>query len=112
VLLRANSTGTDQLLLIVIGKYRRSRRFKSVRHLSCQYHHNVKVRMTREAFSMWILSLECRMKTKSKILPVTDKCLEHKNVPRNVKNVKCVFLLPKCTSILRPLDQGIINAAK
>jgi hypothetical protein len=59
------------------------------------------------------LSLERRMKEeKRKILLLIDNCSAHKNVPRHVENIKVVFLPPNCTSILQPLDQGIIHATK
>jgi hypothetical protein len=68
--------------------------------------------MMREAFSMWILSLECPVKTqKWKILLVTGNFSAHKEVPQNAKTTQCVSLLLNCTSIMRHPDQGIINSA-
>jgi hypothetical protein len=113
ILLCTNSTGTDKLLPLVIGKYRSPRCFKNVHNLPCEYHHNAKAWMTGEIFQEWILSLERRMKAeKREILLLIDNCSAHKNVPRHVENIKVVFLPPNCTSILQPLDQGIIHAAK
>lgn len=61
---------------------------------------------------MWILSLECPVKTqKWKILLITGNFSAHKKVPRNAKTAQCVSLLLNCTSIMRPPDQRIINAA-
>jgi len=68
--------------------------------------------MKREAFNMWILSLECPVKTKKrKILLATGNFSAHKKVPRNAKTAQCVSLLLNCTSTMRPPVQGIINAA-
>jgi hypothetical protein len=68
--------------------------------------------MTRKAFNTWILSLECPVKTKKrKILLITGNFSAHNKVSRNARTAQCVSLLLNCTSIMRPPDQGIINAA-
>jgi hypothetical protein len=40
ILLCTNSTGTDKLLPLVIGKYRSQQCFKNVHNLPSKYHHN------------------------------------------------------------------------
>lgn len=42
---------------------------------------------------------------------LVDKCAEHFLIT-NLYNVKVEFLPPNCSSILRPLDQGIIKHVK
>jgi hypothetical protein len=66
-----------------------------------------------DVFQELILSLEHQMKAaKWKILLLIDNCLAHTNEPRHVENITVVFLSPNCTSILQPLDHGIIQVQK
>jgi len=46
------------------------------------------------------------------ILLIIDNCSSHNCVPRHLEHVKVLFLPPNTTSILQPLDQGIIHAVK
>jgi hypothetical protein len=47
-----------------------------------------------------------------KILLFLDQCAAHPQDASYLKNVKVVFFTPNCTSILQPLDQGIIRSFK
>ena len=109
-LLCTNSTGMDKLKPFIIGK---PRCFKGVQHLPCEYRHNTKAWMTSVVFEEWLLCLERRMKAeKRRILLIIDNCSSHNCVPRHLEHVKVLFLPPSTTSILQPLDQGIIHAVK
>jgi hypothetical protein len=49
---------------------------------------------------------------KRRILLIIHNCSSHNCVPRHLEHVKVLFLPPNTTSILQPLDQGIIHAVK
>ena len=49
---------------------------------------------------------------KRSILLIIDNCSSQNCVPRHLEHVKVLFLPPSTTSILQPLDQGIIHAVK
>ena len=112
-LLCTKSTGTDKLKPLIIGKFGKLRCFKGVQHLPCEYRHNSKAWMTSVLFEEWLLCLERRMKAeKRRILLIIDNCSSHNGVPRHLEHVKVLFLPPSTTSILQPLDKGIIHAVK
>ena len=61
----------------------------------------------------WLLCLEIRMKDQERrILLIIDNCSSHNCVPRHLEYVKVLFLPPNTTSILQPMDQGIIHTLK
>ena len=108
-----NSTGTDKLKPLIIRKFGKSRCFKGVQHLPCEYRHNTRAWMTSVVFKEWFLCLERQMKAeKRRILLIIDNCASHNCVPHHLEHVKVLFLPPSTTSILQPLDQGIIHAVK
>lgn len=112
VLFCCNSTGTEKLKPLVIGKSAKPRCLKNVVSLPCDYRANKKAWMTRELFTQWLLQLDDAMKKKGrKILLIVDNCSAHV-VNMRLSNVKLEFLPPNCTSLLQPLDQGIIRCVK
>lgn len=112
VLFCCNSTGTEKLKPLVIGKSAKPRCLKNVVSLPCDYRANKKAWMTRELFTQWLLQLDDAMKKKGrKILLIVDNCSAHV-VNVRLSNVKLEFLPPNCTSLLQPLDQGIIRCVK
>ena len=77
-LLCTNSTGTDKLKPLIIGKFGKPRCFKGVQHLPCEYRQNTKAWMTSVVFEEWLLCLERRMKAeKRRILLIIDNCSSH-----------------------------------
>ena len=46
-----------------------------------------------------------------KKLMLVDNCPAHPKVER-LQSIELVFLLPNCTSVLQPMDQGIIRLFK
>ncbi|XP_071043603.1 tigger transposable element-derived protein 6-like [Parasteatoda tepidariorum] len=109
VLLCANSTGTDKLKPFVIGKYAKPRCFKNVTSLPVDYKANKRAWMTEEIFNNWLLDVDKEMKRKKKkIALLVDNCTPHNNPP----NIKLFYFPPNCTSILQPLDLGIIKCFK
>ena len=51
------------------------------------------------------------LKQKRKIVLLVDNCTAHPNL-ENLKSIKLVFLPPNATSVLQPLDQGVIRSLK
>ena len=101
-LLCTNSTGTDKLKPLIIGKFGKPRCLKEVQHLPCEYRHNTKAWMTSVVFKEWLLCLERRMKAeKRRILLIIDNCSCHNCVPCHLEHVKfysCLQVLPQFCS--------------
>ncbi|XP_003737359.1 tigger transposable element-derived protein 6-like, partial [Galendromus occidentalis] len=111
-LLCCNASGTDKRKLFVIGKSAKPRCLKNVRSLPCLYRGNKRAWMTRELFSEWLLKFDRQMKAeKRNVLLLLDNCSAHNVVPR-MTNIRVEYFPPNCTSILQPLDLGIIRAVK
>ncbi|KAH8032995.1 hypothetical protein HPB51_004917 [Rhipicephalus microplus] len=84
----------------------------NVLSLACQYRANQPAWMTRELFTEWLLTLDEKMRKESRhILMIVDNC-SARIVNVRLTHVRLEFLLPNCTSILQPLDQGIIRSVK
>lgn len=108
----ANMTGSDKRKLLVIGKSQNPRCFKNVKTLPVDYHANKKSWMTSEIFEQTIRKWDKELLRKQKkILLVVDNCPAHPTL-ENLKSIKLVFLPPNCTSVLQPMDQGIIRSLK
>jgi len=68
--------------------------------------------MTKDFFSEWLHSVDASMrKQKRKILLFIDNCTAHGDIP-TLRNVNINFLPANTTSVLQPLDQGIIRNFK
>jgi len=68
--------------------------------------------MTSEIFKKWLLSLSSELQKKNrKILLLLDNCSSHK-IPFAIKNIELLYLPKNTTSILQPLDAGIIKSFK
>ncbi|XP_023228548.1 tigger transposable element-derived protein 4-like [Centruroides sculpturatus] len=108
----ANMTGTDKRKLLVIGKSKNPRCFKNIKTLPVNYKANKKSWMTSEIFEEEIRKWDKELIGKrKKVLLLVDNCPAHP-ILENLKNIKLVFLPPNCTSVLQPMDQGIIRSLK
>jgi len=108
----ANMAGTDKLPLLVVGKFQNPRCFKNVNTLPVQYYANKKAWMLSDIFKKWVQQLDNKMTLLGrKILLFVDNCPAHPEVP-GLKAVNLQFLPPNTTSVLQPMDQGIIRALK
>lgn len=99
---------------LVIGKAKKPRCFKNInpKDLSVHWHSNKKSWMTKDIMTNWLISLDQRMLRKNrKILLFLDNASSHPPALK-LKSVKLVFLPPNATSLLQPLDQGIIRSFK
>lgn len=112
VLLCANMDGTDKRKLLVIGKSQNPRCFKNVKVLPVNYRANKKAWMTSSIFEEEIRRWDTELaKKQKKALLLVDNCPAHPALG-NLKSIKLVFLPPNCTSVLQPLDQGVIRSFK
>ena len=98
---------------LVIGKADKPRCFKNMDKLSLPvtYAHNKKAWMTSHIFEKWLRDFDERMKKAGRnILLFLDNATCHPAVA--LSNIKLVFLPPNTTSVLQPMDQGIIQTVK
>lgn len=108
----ANMDGSEKLPLLMIGKSANPRCFKNVKTLPVQYKNNKKAWMTSEIFSEWLSKLDKKFrKEKRKVLLFIDNCTAHNNVP-NMSNVTVIWFPPNMTSVIQPMDQGVIKNLK
>ena len=112
VLLCANSDGTDKRVPVVIGKSAKPRCFKNVKNLPVTYYANTKAWMTSEIFRDILNRLDRSFRAQGrKILLFVDNCAAHPS-DMSLKNIKVVFYPPNCTSVVQPLDMGVIKLFK
>ncbi|KAL3286521.1 hypothetical protein HHI36_001026 [Cryptolaemus montrouzieri] len=101
MMVAANMSGTIKKLLI-IGKSKNSKCFKNVRSLPVDYESNRKAWMTSDIFIKWVRNCD----REEKILLLVENCPSP-----NLRLEKHNFhFLPPNTSVLQPMDQGIIRA--
>ena len=85
-------TGSEKLKFLVIWKAKNPRRFKGIKSLDVDYEFNKNAWKTSEIFTKWILNLW------QKIWDAQCK----------LKNIYLPNFFPSMTSLLQPIDQGII----
>lgn len=118
VLLCSNMNGTDKVNPLIVGRSRNPRCFggRSGTELGFDYDYSGKAWMTSEIFFGWLERFDAFIGItagrKALLLLDNASChgrIDHLPLLHNVK----VFFLPKCTtSILQPLDLGIIGSVK
>lgn len=114
VMLCSNSTGTEKLKPLVIGKSARPRCFGrlNIQNLPVQWKSNRTAWMNALLFTEWLDNLNQSMKKKKrKILLFLDNAPCHPP-DAQFSNVKLQFFPPNTTSQAQPLDQGIIQNFK
>ena len=68
--------------------------------------------MTSSIFSGWLTEINQKMVIeKRKILLFVDNATPHR-ISQEFSNLQVVFMPPNCTSVLQPLDQGVIWSFK
>lgn len=112
VMCATNMDGTQKLPLLVVGKSRKPRCFKNVRQLPVEYEANTKAWMTSELFELWLRKLDRQFSDENrKVLLLVDNCTAHtRSVP--LKSINLQFFPPNATSVVQPLDLGIIKNLK
>lgn len=112
VLVGANMDGSEKLPLLMIGKSAKPRCFKSVKSLPVQYEANKKAWMTSELFENWLATLDKKLnRSNRRILLFIDNCTAHSKTPK-LKCIKIINFPPNMTSVVQPMDQGIIQNLK
>ena len=110
VLACANMSGSDKRKLLVIGKSKNPRCFKGidVDNLPVIYRHNKKAWMTGDLFTEWLQNWNRELKLAGKnILLLVDNCSAHPAL--KLSNISLEFLPPNTTSLIQPMDMGVIN---
>ena len=110
-----NMSGSDKRRLLVIGKYSQPRCFKNVeiRHLPVEYVANKKAWMTAEIWNRWLVSFDRSIVAAGRrVLLIVDNASCHHMPAPTLQGIKLVFLPPNTTSLIQPLDQGIIQCFK
>ncbi|GFT84622.1 tigger transposable element-derived protein 1 [Trichonephila clavipes] len=120
LLLCSNASGDRMLKPLLINKSLRPRvlKGKDLKQLPMHWMANPKAWMTTAIFTEWfnncfVPEVEAYMKEKSldfKVLLIVDNAASHPQLEH--PNVQLVFLLPNTTSLIQPLDQGIIATFK
>lgn len=108
VVLIANADGTEKYIH-VIGKSKKPRCFKNVKVLPVHYHQQNNAWINGDIWIEILRSLD--KKVKREVILFADNCGPHVTNGLNLKNIKLLFF-PSNTSVLQPLDQGIIHSFK
>ena len=108
----AASAAGEKLEMFVIGKSKKPRCFKNVKQLPCRYRAHKRSWMTRILFEEWVKNLDSSSRAQSrKVALLIDNCPAHREI-KNLTNINLIFLSPNTTSVLQPMDQGVIRSLK
>ncbi|XP_023237227.1 tigger transposable element-derived protein 4-like [Centruroides sculpturatus] len=112
ILLGANSDGSEKLKPLVIGKFRQPRCFNGVKSLPVIYKANSKSWMTSKIWEEILHKYDSQfVKQKRNVAFVVDNCPAHGYV-EGLQAINVFFLPPNATSVVQPLNQGIIHSFK
>ncbi|XP_005302607.2 jerky protein homolog [Chrysemys picta bellii] len=123
VLTCANAAGSHKIKLLVIGKYNHPRAFKGVAHLPIVYKAQGNSWMNKEIFYDWFHHVfvpavkehfrKISLPEDSKAILLLDNCRAHPHETELVSgNIFTIFLPASVTSLIQPMDQGIIQNMK
>ncbi|XP_048474050.1 jerky protein homolog isoform X2 [Rhincodon typus] len=123
VLVCANAAGTHQIKLFVVGKSKNPCAFKNLRHLPVRYSAQSNSWMDVQLFTHWFhyifvpsVKQHFRKNGKpedSKCILLLDNCRAHPPESKLVSgNIFVIYLPPKVTALIQPMDQGIIENLK
>uniref|UniRef100_K7F9V3 DDE-1 domain-containing protein n=1 Tax=Pelodiscus sinensis TaxID=13735 RepID=K7F9V3_PELSI len=123
VLVCANASGTHKLKLLVIGKYKKPRAFKTLMSLPVIYEAQWNAWMTSEIFKDWffnhfVLAVKENFRKEglledNKAVLLLDNCRAHPPASELVSgNIFATYLPPNVMSLIQPMDQGVIQNFK
>lgn len=123
VLLCANASGNHRVTPFVIGKSKKPRAFKNVAHLPVQYDAQSNAWMTAILFKNWFFHnfvpevkesfRKSGLPENSKAILLLDNCKAHPTTDELVSgNIFATLLPPNVTSLIQPMDQGVIQNFK
>ena len=111
VMAAANATG-EKLLIFVAGKSKTPWCFKNNKQLPCRYRSQKKSWMTGDLFGEWIRKLDSPFWAQDrKVVLLIDNFPAHPEI-KNLTKINLIFLPPNTTSVLQPMDQGVIRSLK
>lgn len=108
-----NADGTDKLPLLMIGTAKKPRCFQNFNYSSMiDYKHNSRGWMTSLIFNEWLTCFDKKMRDlRKQVILLIDNAPSHK-ITIDLTNIKIIFLPPNLTSVLQPLDAGVIACLK
>ncbi|XP_014661713.1 PREDICTED: tigger transposable element-derived protein 4-like isoform X2 [Priapulus caudatus] len=110
VMLCANMSGTEKLPLLVIAKSKAPRSFpKDLKRLPVSYDSSRNAWMTEEIFHKWVEEWDRKLRLRARhVCLLVDNCSAH---PHDVEltNISVRFLPTHVTSIVQPMDIGVIR---
>jgi len=119
LMLTANMDGSEKLKPLIIGKSASPRCFQGMNraNLPGYYRSNANGWMTGKIFKEWVTNLDRTMKAQKRhIILFVDNFSGHspnKGEPEYIlNNIKLAYFPDNCTSVIQPMDQGIINGLK
>ena len=103
-------SGSDKRPLFIIGKNKQPRCFpRDLSRLPVEYDSNKNAWMTSVIFKTWLQQWDQPLKVKKRtVCLLVDNCSAH---PSNVEltNIVLKFLPPNTTSVMQPMDMGVIR---
>jgi hypothetical protein len=119
----ANITGSHKLPLLVIGKSKNPRCFKGIKTLPVTYKNQTNSWMSSDIFVEWYEKIfipqvkkhQRETGNQGNVLLLIDNATCHPStlsLEREKGKFKVLFLPPNVTSILQPMDQGVIESFK
>ena len=128
ILVCANSDGCHRLKPVVVGKSAKPRALKSVMgHLHAAYYHNRSAWITQDIVTDWFhkdfdpavrdyqSTFYGVSKEDVKAVLLLDNAPAHpgsSKLSSKDGKIKVMFLPPNTTSLIQPMDQGVIESAK
>jgi len=114
IMLCCNMSGSELLKPLVIGYSQKPRCFKHVKSLPVEYHWNKKAWMTTRIFEKWIIELDDKFQKENRqVAFFFDNCSAHsKQIQCHLSSITLHFFPPNLTSVLQPMDLGIIRSVK
>ena len=111
VLLASSQTGEKRRPLI-IGSHQSLLQINTMEPRPYDYRTQENKWMTAEIFEEWLEEWNSQLKSENKCIAlIVDNCYSHKLVTRH-SNIALFYLPPCQTSLLQPMDQGIIRSFK
>ncbi|XP_046145844.1 jerky protein homolog-like [Osmia bicornis bicornis] len=123
VALCANASGTHKLMPLVINKFENPRALKHCKsNLPLIFKSQKNAWMTQVLFRDWfenyfkpsVRAYQLNKGVTGKVILLLDNCAGHTVPPEllNADNFKIMYLPPNTTSLIQPMDQGIIAKLK
>jgi hypothetical protein len=97
---------------LIIGKSKNPRCFNHLKNVPLPYEANKNAWMTQQVFDKWILDLDETMKKKKIILFMDNATCHGSAASLKLSNIKIEYLPTNTTSLIQPMDAGVIKNFK